>query len=407
MAIRFARRMEWVKASEIRELLKVTQRPSVISLGGGLPAPESFPVAQLQEVAHALLAAHGPQSLQYSTTEGDPGLRAHIAARMNARLGTAVAADDVLVVTGSQQGLDLTGRTLLDEGDALLCESPTYLGAIQAFACYGPRFVEVPTDDDGMLPDALDRRLAAHPNAKFVYVIPDVQNPSGRTWSLERRHAFMEVVARYDVGVLEDSPYSEFRFDGGPLPSLKSLDRHGQVTFLGTFSKVFGPGLRVGWVAAPPAMRDRYTLLKQGADLHTSTFNQMLIAAFIDRFDLDAHIGRVRELYRRRRDAMLAALDAEMPDGVRYTRPLGGLFVWVELPEGLNTRELLVRCLERDVAFVPGGSFFPNGGHDNTMRLNFSNASEERIRTAVGRIAEIVRAAIAELEPAEAAVASA
>jgi len=391
-----AQRMDRMKASEIREMLKLTRRPEVISFAGGLPAPEAFPVKEMQEVAARMLATRGCEVMQYSTTEVEPDLREWIAARMAARLQTAVTPDEVLITSGSQQGLDLSGKVLLDEGDSVLCESPTYLAAIQCFTAYRAQFVEVPTDDDGMLPEELDRRLRSAHRPKVVYVIPDFQNPTGRCWSLERRRRFMEVVAAHEVVVLEDNPYGELRFEGVALPALKALDRRNQVVMLATFSKILCPGLRLGWVAAPAPLLEKYVLVKQGADLHTSTLTQRLAADYVHEYDLDAAIGRIRELYRGRRNLMVAALERELPPGVRFTRPSGGLFLWVELPEQLSGRDLLARCLQHDVAFVPGGSFFPCGGHENTARLNFSNMPEGRIEEGIRRFALAIREMLAE-----------
>ncbi len=392
MGIRFAGRMKDLRASDIREILKLVDRPEVISFAGGLPAAEMFPVEQMRKVADRVLASSGRTALQYSTTEGHMPLRRRIAERMNRLLGTAVSAETVLVTSGSQQGLDLTGKIFLDEGDVVLCESPTYLGAINALQVFRPRFVEVPTDDEGMLPEALEACLAAHDRVKLIYVIPDFQNPTGRTWSHERRRRFMEIVNRHRLPVVEDHPYGDLRFEGEGVPTLKSMDEQGLVVFLGTFSKIFCPGLRIGWLAAAPQLFEKYVIVKQGADLHTSTLSQMQIATYMEMFDLEANIARVRDVYRARRDAMLAALQRELPPGVRYTRPAGGLFVWVELPAGANARELLSACLEHDVAFVPGGAFFPNGGHENTCRLNFSAMPCDRIREGVSRFAAALRA---------------
>jgi DNA-binding transcriptional MocR family regulator len=387
MTSRFAKRMESLKASEIREILKVTQRPEVISFAGGLPAPELFPVKALQEVTRKILEEEGRHALQYSTTEGHPPLRRWIAGRLAAHEGGRFTADDILVTSGSQQGLDLTGKLFLDEGDVVLCESPTYLGAISAWNVFRPRWVEVPTDDEGMLPEALDELLGRHPDAKLVYVVPNFQNPSGRTWSLERRRRVMEVADRSEVHVVEDNPYGELRFEGTPLPSLASFSRAGRVISLGTFSKVFCPGLRVAWVAARSSLHEKLVVLKQGADLQTSTLAQMQVARYLAEHDLDEDIARLIPVYRERRDAMLGALGEEMPTGVRYTRPAGGLFLWVELPEGVSARTLLDECLRNDVAFVPGGAFFPNGGHEETLRLNYSNMPVERIREGIRRLA--------------------
>ena len=400
MATQLARRMEGLKASEIRELLKVTLHPETISFAGGLPAPETFPIRELAAVAQSVFDDEGSEALQSSTTEGHPELRAIIARRMNALSGTAVDPERVLITCGSQQGLDLSGKLFLDDGDVVVCESPTYLGAVQAFAAYRPRFAAVATDDDGMLPDDLERTLAANPSAKLIYVVPDFQNPTGRTWSLERRLALLEAARRHRVVIVEDHPYDDLRYEGDRLPSLLTLDPAGQIVHLGTFSKIFCPGLRIGWLTAPRHLFEKYVLVKQGVDLHTSTLSQRQLTLYLKRHDIEANIARMRELYRRRRDAMLRAMAAEFPPEVTYTRPHGGLFLWVELPARLNARELLAECARCGVVFVPGGSFFPNGGHENTLRLNFSNMDEERIAEGIRRIGAVLRARLADAEPA-------
>jgi DNA-binding transcriptional MocR family regulator len=390
--------MEALKASEIREILKVTQRPEVISFAGGLPAPELFPVKTLAAATQKVFEEDGMRALQYSTTEGHAPLRRKIAERMQSTWNACVAPDQILVTSGSQQGLDLTGKLLLDEGDVVLCESPTYLGAISAWNVVRPRWVEVETDDDGMVPAALERTLRTYPNAKAIYVIPNFQNPSGRTWSLERRRQFMEIVERHDVWVVEDNPYGELRLEGEPITSLKSLDRRGRVLALGTFSKVFCPGLRIAWIAAENPAYEKLVILKQGADLQTSTLGQLQVNRYLEENDLDADIARILPVYRERRDAMLAALDAAMPPGVTWTRPSGGLFVWMTLPEGLSARTLLDECVRQNVAFVPGGAFYPNGDHENTLRLNYSNMPVERIREGIRRLASAV---VKEMERSE------
>jgi len=390
--------MEALKASEIREILKVTQRPEVISFAGGLPAPELFPVKTLAAATQKVFEEDGMRALQYSTTEGHAPLRRKIAERMQSTWNACVAPDQILVTSGSQQGLDLTGKLLLDEGDVVLCESPTYLGAISAWNVVRPRWVEVETDDDGMVPAALERTLRTYPNAKAIYVIPNFQNPSGRTWSLERRHQFMEIVEKHDVWVVEDNPYGELRLEGEPIPSLKSMDRRGRVLALGTFSKVFCPGLRIAWIAAENPAYEKLVILKQGADLQTSTLGQLQVNRYLEENDLDADIARIIPVYRERRDAMLAALDAAMPPGVTWTRPSGGLFVWMTLPEGLSARTLLDECVRQNVAFVPGGAFYPNGGHENTLRLNYSNMPVERIREGVRRLAAALEKEMARAE---------
>jgi DNA-binding transcriptional MocR family regulator len=387
----FARRMQSVTASEIREILKVTERPGIISFAGGLPAPELFPTREIAALTAEILERDGAKALQYSTTEGFAPLREQVAARMRAQGAAGVDADRVLVTAGSQQGLDLAGKLFLDDGDAIACESPTYLGAIQAFTIHRPRFVEIRTDEDGLDPADLERRLAAGERLKFVYVVPDFQNPTGRSWTAERRRAFLDVCARHELPVLEDNPYGELRFEGEALPSLLALDRAGVVIALGTLSKVFCPGMRIGWVVASPDMLRRFVLLKQGTDLHTGSLVQRQASAFIERHGLDDTIARLRKVYRGRRDAMLAAIAREFPAAVRVNRPQGGLFLWAELPDGMDGRAVLKRALEHDVAFVPGAAFFPNGGHENTMRLNFSTASEERIAEGIARLGAVLR----------------
>lgn len=403
MKAAFARRMDGVRASDIRELLKLTVNRDIISLAGGLPAPELFPVSELSDLTARILAREGATALQYSPTEGYEPLRRQIAARMNALWGTRYGADRILVTTGSQQALDLIGKLFLDEGDEILCESPTYVGAISAWNVFRPSWVEVPTDDEGMVVADLEGRLERCRRAKFLYVVPNFQNPSGRTWSLERRRLLMEAATRRGIPVIEDNPYGEVRFDGEHLPALATLDPEGLVISLGTFSKIFCPGLRVGWIAAAREIIAKCVLLKQGADLHTPTLNQMQVSASIAEGGFEERIARISAVYRERREAMTRALEREMPPAVRFTRPQGGLFLWVTLPERIDARALLARCMEAGVAFVPGEGFFPNGGHKNTLRLNYSNMPPERIEEGIRRMAAALRAMLGETEPALAA----
>ncbi|QTX32083.1 PLP-dependent aminotransferase family protein [Aminithiophilus ramosus] len=391
MKIKFADRMGHFRASDIREILKVTADPEIISFAGGLPAPELFPIEELKTVTAEVLERCGREALQYSTTEGYLPLREKIAARTNAKFGTALEGGDILVMSGSQQALDYAGKVFLDDGDAVICESPTYLGAISAFLGYSPRFVEVATDDDGMDPRDLERVLRSEPRARIIYVIPDFQNPTGRTWSVERREAFMDVVRQFDVVVVEDNPYGELRFQGPIFPALKSMDTRGQVILQGTFSKVFCPGMRIAWIAASPEIMEKFVFVKQAGDLHTSTISQREIDAYLEAYDIEEHVEKLVALYRERCFVMLEAMEREFPPSVRFVRPDGGLFTWVELPEGINARDLLSRCLKEKVAFVPGGAFYPNGGHENTLRLNFSNMPPERIRDGIGLMGKVLR----------------
>lgn len=391
MALAFARRMDQLKSSEIREILKVTQQPDIISFAGGLPAPELFPVQELSECQTRVLRESGRQALQYSTTEGYWPLRERIATRMNKTLGTSLTMTNILITHGSQQVLDLAGKVFLDEGDVVLCESPTYLAALSAFKSYGCSFKEIPTDEHGMLMEPLRTTLEATPRVKLIYVIPDFQNPTGKTWSVERRQQLAALAAEFSVAVLEDSPYGELRYEGDPLPSVKSFDRADVVLYAGSFSKILCPGYRLGWVSGEKELIKKFVLAKQGTDLQCNTLCQMVIHDFLDNYDMDKHIGAIRATYGRRRDCLLAALDEHMPEGVTYVRPKGGLFSWMELPENMDATAILKKCLEQKVAFVPGESFFPVSGKKNTLRLNFSNMPETRIIEGVQRLANVLR----------------
>ena len=392
MVMSYASRMNALKASEIREILKITQREEVISFAGGLPAPELFPVEALKEISVEVLAKAGRQALQYSTTEGYGPLRERIVSRMNGKFRTRLQPEQVLITCGSQQALDFVGKLLLDADDVVLCESPTYLAAISAFRSYSPKFVEVPTDSEGMMDDALERILEGTERVKLIYVIPDFQNPTGRTWSMARRRRLMELAERFNVAIVEDNPYGELRFEGEILPSVQSLDTQGLVIGTGTFSKTFCPGMRIGWMAADPSVVEKLVLIKQGADLCTSLRSQMEVSLFMERYDFEGNLKTMIELYRGRRNAMVAALEKYMPPDVNFTRPQGGLFLWVELPLRVQSVELLQRCLKQNVAFVPGDAFFPNGGVTNTLRLNYSNMPEERITEGIKRIAQVLSA---------------
>ncbi len=389
--MKFAKRMEGMQASEIRELLKLTAKPDIISFAGGLPAPELFPVEEIAKVSHDLVLKEGRQLLQYATTEGRPSLRAKIAKRMADKYNTVVDPDDILITTGSQQCLDFVGKLFLDPGDVVLCESPSYLGALNAFNAYQPKFVEVPTDNGGLLPEELDKILETTPNCKFIYVIPDFQNPTGRTWSMERRKAFMEVVNKHNLPVVEDNPYGELRYEGEILPSLKSLDTKGLVMFLGTFSKIFCPGLRLGWVACEHELLTQFVKIKQSADLHTSNFDQGVADAYMDAYDLDAHVKEIVALYKHRRDLILESMEKYLPAGTEWTHPEGGLFLWLTFPEGVSARKVFAKCIEMKVAGVIGDAFYPNQKTDRSMRINYSNMPDDRIVEGIQRMAKAIK----------------
>ncbi len=401
MQTSFASRMSIVRASDIREILKVTQNPDMISFAGGLPAPELFPNLAIAQIAEEILRTRARVALQYSPTEGFQPLREQIADRMNTLWSTHLGAEEILVTTGSQQGLDLIAKLWIDEGDAVICESPTYLGAVMAFNVFKPRWIEVATDEDGMDLAALEHELQTGQRAKMIYVVPNHQNPTGRTWSFERRRGLLALAQRFGVPIIEDNPYGELTFEGEPPRAIQAMDDERIVVSLGTFSKIFCPGLRVGWIAARRDVLDKLVVLKQAADLHSSTLDQMIVSVYMQTHDIEKDLVRKREVYRQRRDAMLAALETEMPPGVTVTHPRGGLFLWLELPEEVDARRLLRISLDRGVAFVPGGSFFPNTQRKNTMRLNFSNMPEQRIMEGIRRLGAamkemLLQAAVAE-----------
>lgn len=395
MELKYAQRMSLLKASEIREILKITERPEIISFAGGLPAPELFPVRELIEVSRRVLEESGELALQYSTTEGYAPLRKWIADRLNKSRGTDFEADNILITHGSQQGLDLSGKVFLDEGDTVLCECPTYLAAISAFRAYGCKFGEVPTDDEGMIPGALEAMIINTPRVKLIYMISDFQNPTGRSWSLERREKLAEIAAKYNVVVLEDNPYGELRFEGEFLPSVKAFDGAGAVFCLGTFSKIFCPGYRLGWIAGERDAIAEYVKVKQGTDLQCNTIAQMEVSKYLELYDIDEHIKKIRGVYRKRRDVAVKAMEENFPEEVSFTRPQGGLFAWVELPENINARRLLEASLKRKVAFVPGGSFYPNVPRENTFRINYSSMPEGRIIEGMECLGNVIKEFIA------------
>jgi 2-aminoadipate transaminase len=396
---RFAQRGERVTSSAIREFLKLVDDPSIISFGGGLPAPEVFPTEQVLAATERVLARRDGGGLQYGATEGVGPLRELLVRHMG-RYGIDVGPENVLVTTGSQQALDLIGKAFVNPGDRIAVEEPTYVGAIQAFSAYEGHFVTVPVDDDGLQVERLEDALRTAP--KFLYVLPNFQNPSGVTLSLERRRRLVELAARYGTPIVEDDPYGQLRYEGRHLPPLVALDAelhgcaHGRsfrggVLYLGTLSKTLAPGLRIGWVVAPAEVITRLALFKQGADLHTSTFAQMIAYETARGGFLDRHVKRIRQVYSERRDAMLRALERHMPDGTRWTRPQGGLFLWLTLPGRLQAADVLQDALAAKVAFIPGTAFHPLGGGQHTLRLNFSYCRPEVIEEGIARLGDVVR----------------
>lgn len=401
-AARFAQRTQNIGSSAIREILKITQLPDVISFAGGLPSPDVFPIEQFSEACEKVLKESGDKALQYGTTEGYAPLREMIC-RHSSRYGIEINPDNVLITSGSQQALDLIGKIFINPGDKILVEAPTYLGAIQAWRAYGAEFVQVETDDDGIIPESLEEGLRTGP--KFMYLLPNFQNPTGRTLTLERRKRIIEIADENGVPIIEDDPYGQLRYEGDHIPPVVVLDDNmrgnnhgsyrGNVIYLSTFSKTLAPGIRLAWVIAPPEARLKLVQAKQGTDLHTATFNQIVAFEVAQHGFLDEHIKVIREVYSKRRNLMIEMIEEYFPTEAQFTRPLGGLFLWATLPEAINTEELLATAVENKVAYVPGSPFYPNEGGLNTMRLNFSNASEDGIHKGMERLGKVLKTELA------------
>jgi 2-aminoadipate transaminase len=390
---RYAHRIQKMGSSVIRELLKLTEQPDIISFAGGLPAPEVFPLKEFRDACNSVLEHLGPQSLQYSTTEGYRPLREMIA-RHTARYSVEVTPDNILITSGSQQALDFIGRLFINRGDYIVVESPTYLGALQAWNAYGAQYIPVRADENGMVVDELEEALRIGP--KFIYVLPNFQNPSGSTLCLERRRQLVELADKYGVPIIEDDPYGQLRYEGEHIPSVVTLDSEyrgpnggyysGNVIYLSTFSKLLAPGLRLAWVIAPEKVIRKLVMAKQAADLHTPSFNQYVAYEVGKGGFLDEHVKTIRATYKERRDVMVEMMEEMFPAEVSWSKPQGGMFLWGILPEDMDAAEVLKIAIERKVAFVPGEAFHPTGGGKNTMRLNFSYSNPDTIREGISRL---------------------
>ncbi len=390
---RYAHRMQKMGSSVIRELLKFTEQPDIISFAGGLPAPDVFPLKEFQQACNYVLEHEGGHALQYGTTEGYRPLREMIA-RHTARYAVEVTADNILITSGSQQALDFLGRLFINRGDYIVVESPTYLGALQAWNAYGAQYIPVRADENGMIVDELEAALRIGP--KFIYVLPNFQNPSGSTLSLERRKQLVELADKYGVPIVEDDPYGQLRYEGDHIPSVVSLDSEfrgpnggfysGNVIYLSTFSKLLAPGLRLAWIIAPPEVIRKLVMTKQAADLHTATFNQHVAYEVAKGGFLDEHVKTIRATYKERRDVMFEMMEEMFPTEVTWSRPQGGMFLWGILPQDMDAAEVLKVAIDRKVAFVPGEAFHPRGGGKNTMRINFSYSSPDTIREGITRL---------------------
>lgn len=384
-----AARAAKMNSSAIREILKLTDRPGIISMAGGLPSPASFPISAFTQACNTVMERDGAAALQYSTTEGFPALRQAIADF----LPWDVNPEQILITTGSQQALDLIGKVFLDKGSRILVEKPTYLGALQAFTPFEPIPVGVNSDDEGMLIDDFAAKVGTGENkARLAYVLPNFQNPTGRTMSEARRQALVEKARELDIPLIEDNPYGDLWYEGEPPLPLAARNPEG-VIYMGSFSKVLAPGLRVGFIVAPKSVYGKLTQAKQAADLHSPSFNQRVVAEVMKDGFLHSHIPTIRAMYKVQRDVMLMALEAEMEGlGVTWTRPVGGMFLWVRLPEGMDAQVLLTEAVERGMAFVPGAPFYADEAETNTLRLSYVTVSPEQIRQGVAALAAAIRA---------------
>lgn len=385
-----ADRMGTVSGSAVREILKLTQQPDMISFGGGLPSADSFPMDDLKDIITDIANNMSPSVLQYGETEGYRPLREEIVKYM-ATKGVNTTVDNVLITSGSQQGLDLIAKAFLNKGDKVVVESPTYLAALQAFNMYEAEFIEAPLDEEGVDPVKLDEILKTEENVKLIYLIPSFQNPSGRTISAARRKQIVDVIQKYNVVLIEDAPYEDLKYTEDKYPSMKSMDTTGQILYFGSFSKTVAPGFRVGYSIADEAVLAPMAVGKQSSDLHVSIFSQIVMAEFLKRGLMPDHLKVINAEYAKKRDLMVQTLEETMPEGVTWTHPEGGLFLWVELPEQMSTNELFIKAIEKKVAYVAGNSFYAAGEPHNAMRLNYSNATPENIVKGVKALAEVVK----------------
>jgi 2-aminoadipate transaminase len=393
----YANRVKGMRSAATRDLMATLSRPGIISLAGGFPDTRAFGEEAFREISQNI-AADAAQALQYGPTSGLEQIKDVIVDVMAAE-GTPASQEQVFTTTGAQQGLDLIAKVFLDEGDAVLCEGPTYAGALNAFAAYRPRVIHVPMDRSGMIPvaarEALSRARKAGVQVKFIYTVPNFQNPAGVTLAAERRRELLEIAREYDLVIVEDNPYGMLRFDGEPLPTLSALEQESgdleRVVYLGTFSKIFAPGVRLGWVQAQPGILHKINVGKQGADLCSSNLSQMLLSSYFQNADWRSYVKRLNGLYRERRGAMLDSLAEFMPKEVDWTHPEGGLFVWATLPSYIDATAMLPRAIARNVAYVPGEGFYAGSEGKNCMRLNFSFVEPERIRRGIELLSEVIR----------------
>ena len=391
---KYSKRVPADGTDAVGAILQAAADPKIISFAGGLPAPELFPVKEMKAAVDKVFEEHGQEAMQYGAAKGVTALRKVIQQHVKKKENVDSELDNVLVTTGSEQALDLVGKAFVDPGDTVLVEQPTYLCALDVFRSYGANFASVEMDEDGMKMDALEEALKANPNTKLIYTVPNFQNPTGRTMTEERRKQLAELAEKYDVYVLEDNPYGEIRFAGQHVPAVKSFDKSGHVLYMSTFSKTLAPGFRLGWLVADEDVVNKLTVLKQSADLHTDNLAQFAVAQFFADNDVDAHVKEISDLYGKRKDLMLEGIKKYFPEGVKYTNPEGGMFLWVEVPGVDDTVELFKECLEHDVAFVPGDPFFAGEAQPGAFRLNYSNMKEDQIEVGLKRLGAALTAAV-------------
>lgn len=386
MEFEYSKNVKDVKPSAIREIFKSLSVPGMISFAAGNPSPESFPASDMRRIADGIFASAASEALQYGTTEGYLPLRGQIEARLKQKFSSCSDGDSVIVTTGGQQGIDLISRVLIDPGDTVVCEDPTFIGALNSFRVCGAKTVGVPMDSDGINTDKLEKVLSDNPRCKLLYLIPTFQNPSGVTCSAEKRREIYRIAASHGVVILEDNPYGELRFSGEDVPTFKSIDTEGIVAYCSSFSKILSSGMRVGFLCGPKALIERAVVVKQANDVHTNLFFQMLVSRYMSECDLDSHIESIRDLYRRKCELMVSELARQLPPEVTFTRPQGGLFLWLTLPRG-DSSEFFRLCMDRTVAVVDGKTFQPSPAPCRSVRLNYSTPSDEQIITGVSRLA--------------------
>lgn len=392
--MRLSNRMEKLKPSDIREVMKmIAANPGIISFAGGLPDPNLFPAEEMREATSKVLQENPREALQYGFTLGRVSLREKITKIME-REGVKSNIDNIAITTGSQQAISLSTMLFLNPGDITITENPSYLGALSAFKPYETGYIGVNGDEDGMFMDELEETIKNNSNVKMIYVIPSFQNPTGKTWSLERRKELIEIANKYDLPIIEDNAYGEVIFEGERIPSIKSLDTEGRVLHLGSFSKILSPGLRVGWVCADKEIISKFELVKYSCDLQSAELAQMQIDEYLSNNDLDEHLCKIIKVYKERRDLMINAIKKNFPPEAKYIYPKGGMFVWVELPQHINTRELLKKAIDKKVAFVPGGSFYPQGDCESSLRLNFSTMENDKIVEGIEILGKLLKEVI-------------